>query len=174
MADAESIVLCVADPDSQVDLVSEMAVDPMEGEQTWPTDEELAEATSNAGTIFMYKKYLKFFFMNLGVYCQDKNMLFTHTAMVKSKTMVRVPKGTSSYQAAWITDAPVIEESDGSEASEDYADNMVNILCTFHCICLRCNFCFDFLGQPVNFKRLLRYNRELLWAYTCTYTCHMQ
>ncbi len=37
-------VLGVADPSKQESLDSEAVADPMEGEQTWPTEEELAEA----------------------------------------------------------------------------------------------------------------------------------
>lgn len=44
MIDAEIRVLSEADPDIQETLISTNEVDPMEGEQTWPTDEELAEA----------------------------------------------------------------------------------------------------------------------------------
>ena len=37
-------VLGAADPDQQESLESEAIPDPMDGEQTWPTEEELAEA----------------------------------------------------------------------------------------------------------------------------------
>ena len=40
-----------ADPGHQVSLVAEVAPDPMEGEQTWPTEEELAEADGESETI---------------------------------------------------------------------------------------------------------------------------
>ena len=36
--------MVVCDPGRQQDLVAEAVVDPMEGEQTWPTEEELKEA----------------------------------------------------------------------------------------------------------------------------------
>lgn len=39
-------VLARADPQKQESLQSEFVPDPMEGEQTWPTEEELAEAES--------------------------------------------------------------------------------------------------------------------------------
>ena len=68
MAEAEK-VLATADPARQTSLESEVVPDPMEGEQTWPTEEELEEAEK------------------------------------KSKLVKRVPKGTSSYQAAWIVDS---------------------------------------------------------------------
>lgn len=37
-------VLMKADPDRQESLQTEVIPDPMEGEQTWPTEEELSEA----------------------------------------------------------------------------------------------------------------------------------
>lgn len=37
-------VLMKADPNKQESLQSEVVPDPMEGEQTWPTEEELQEA----------------------------------------------------------------------------------------------------------------------------------
>lgn len=37
-------VLMKADPDKQESLLTEVIPDPMEGEQTWPTEEELSEA----------------------------------------------------------------------------------------------------------------------------------
>ena len=37
-------VLMKADPDRQASLQTEVIPDPMEGEQTWPTEEELSEA----------------------------------------------------------------------------------------------------------------------------------
>ena len=44
MADPDVRVLGVADPRKQVSLQAENEPDPMEGEQTWPTEEELAQA----------------------------------------------------------------------------------------------------------------------------------
>ena len=37
-------VVMKADPDKQESLQTEVNLDPMEGEQTWPTEEELSEA----------------------------------------------------------------------------------------------------------------------------------
>lgn len=37
-------VLMKADPERQESLQTEVIPDPMEGEQTWPTEEELSEA----------------------------------------------------------------------------------------------------------------------------------
>jgi len=80
----ESKVLGVADPQLQTSLQSEVEPDPMEGEQTWPTEEELAEAEEEA----------------------------------KQKTVKRVPKGTSDYQAAWI-----LPDSDEEAEQEEDADS---------------------------------------------------
>ncbi|XP_067940216.1 pre-rRNA-processing protein TSR1 homolog [Watersipora subatra] len=93
--DMESVgpaLLAQCDSRRQESLASVIDVDPMEGEQTWPTEEELAESVANA-------------------------------AVEKTKTVVRVPKGTSSYQATWIVDAPVVsDESDTEDESENSMD----------------------------------------------------
>ncbi|KAG7249048.1 hypothetical protein CRUP_022072, partial [Coryphaenoides rupestris] len=68
-------VLMKADPARQESLRAEAEVDHMDGEQTWPTEEELHEAEESR----------------------------------KTKRLMKVPKGTSDYQAAWI----------GEEADED-------------------------------------------------------
>ena len=65
--DLEPMVLQV--PDQADSLESQNEPDPMEGEQIWPTDEEITIARSEI------------------------------------KRTRRVPKGTSSYQAAWIIDS---------------------------------------------------------------------
>ena len=44
MEDSEVRVLDVADPKKQESLQSENEPDPMDAEQTWPTEEELAQA----------------------------------------------------------------------------------------------------------------------------------
>ena len=49
MTESEAALLAEADPHRQEDLIAENAPDPLEGEQTWPTEDELAEATANAG-----------------------------------------------------------------------------------------------------------------------------
>ena len=49
MTESEAALLAEADPNRQEDLITENAPDPLEGEQTWPTEDELAEATANAG-----------------------------------------------------------------------------------------------------------------------------
>lgn len=47
----EDAILAVADPTKQESLQSENVPDPLEGEQTWPTEEELADAASAGGLI---------------------------------------------------------------------------------------------------------------------------
>lgn len=83
MAEVEEAVLAVADAARQVPLETQAVPDPMEGEQTWPTEEELAEAENSA------------------------------------KVKKRVPKGTSSYQAAWIVDSGDEQDDDDDEEDED-------------------------------------------------------
>ncbi|KAF3847572.1 hypothetical protein F7725_020600 [Dissostichus mawsoni] len=83
-------VLMKADPSCRESLQAEAEVDPMEGEQTWPTDSELLEAEEAR----------------------------------KSKRVMKVPKGTSDYQASWIVDEE--EEGNGEideESSEEDDDD---------------------------------------------------
>lgn len=80
-------VLDTADPNKQETLQSEVIPDPMSGEQTWPTEEELAAADD----------------------------------LVK-KTVKRVPKGTSEYQAAWILNSD--NEGDEDDESDDQDDDI--------------------------------------------------
>lgn len=82
----------LAEPDErQESLVTEVAVDPMEGEQTWPTEEEMAGGEG----------------MVTGEEGADG-------AAATGSRVVRVPKGTSSYQAAWFVD-----EEEGGESGPD-------------------------------------------------------
>ncbi|XP_010140436.1 PREDICTED: pre-rRNA-processing protein TSR1 homolog, partial [Buceros rhinoceros silvestris] len=80
-------VLMKADPNKQESLQSEVVPDPMEGEQTWPTEEELAEAEAS---------------------------------LKANRRVVKVPKGTSKYQAAWIVD----DGEEGSEKDDDDEDDI--------------------------------------------------
>ena len=43
-------------------------------------------------------------------------------ALEKKKTIVKVPKGTSSYQAAWIVDAETSEHEDDDDSDDDEED----------------------------------------------------
>ncbi|RIA99286.1 hypothetical protein C1645_684977 [Glomus cerebriforme] len=94
--DKDSIqILHVADPELQDSLISENEPNFMENEQTWPTEEEMIEM-------------------------EDALPGTTPKKIVK-----RVPKGTSSYQAAWIIDS----ESDDDD--EDYSDEDGDINMTY-------------------------------------------
>ncbi|KAK3858486.1 hypothetical protein Pcinc_035329 [Petrolisthes cinctipes] len=77
-----------ADPTKQESLTSTNEIDPLEGEQTWPTREEEREAEMAAA-------------------CNTK------------QTTRRVPKGTSSYQAAWIVDSDDDDEYDDEDEEDD-------------------------------------------------------
>ncbi|XP_039987550.1 pre-rRNA-processing protein TSR1 homolog [Xiphias gladius] len=86
-------VLMKADPSRREGLETEAEVDPMDGEQTWPTETELLEAEEAR----------------------------------KNKRVMKVPKGTSAYQATWIVDGD--EEENGEtdeESSDDDDDDMMD------------------------------------------------
>nr|XP_061797807.1 pre-rRNA-processing protein TSR1 homolog [Nerophis lumbriciformis] len=87
-------VLMKADPTCRESLQSEAEVDPMDGEQTWPTESELLEAEEAK----------------------------------KNKRVMKVPKGTSDYQAAWIVDDDEENCDLDEESSEDdeYDDDMMD------------------------------------------------
>lgn len=82
-------------PDQQESLVAENEIDPMEGEQTWPTDEEIQEAECNT--------------------LVHAHLVVNFQKGPQKKTK-RVPKGTSAYQAAWILDS---DEGSGHESFEE-------------------------------------------------------
>ncbi|XP_013867928.1 pre-rRNA-processing protein TSR1 homolog [Austrofundulus limnaeus] len=85
-------VLMKADPSCRESLQSEAEVDPMDGEQTWPTETELMEAEEAR----------------------------------KNKRMMKVPKGTSDYQASWIVDKDDEDEDDIDEESSDDDDDVMD------------------------------------------------
>uniref|UniRef100_A0A672HA17 Pre-rRNA-processing protein TSR1 homolog n=1 Tax=Salarias fasciatus TaxID=181472 RepID=A0A672HA17_SALFA len=78
-------VLMKADPSCRESLQAEAEVDPMDGEQTWPTETELLEAEEAR----------------------------------KNKRVMKVPKGTSDYQATWIVD----EEEENGDVDEESSDD---------------------------------------------------
>jgi len=78
-------VLMKADPSCRESLQTEAEVDPMDGEQTWPTESELLEAEEAR----------------------------------KNKRVMKVPKGTSDYQATWIVDEDDENGDVDDESSED-------------------------------------------------------
>uniref|UniRef100_A0A3Q2NUP6 Pre-rRNA-processing protein TSR1 homolog n=1 Tax=Fundulus heteroclitus TaxID=8078 RepID=A0A3Q2NUP6_FUNHE len=79
-------VLMKADLSTRESLQTEAEVDPMDGEQTWPTEQELLEAEEAR----------------------------------KNKRVMKVPKGTSDYQASWIIDE---DEEENGEADEESSDD---------------------------------------------------
>ncbi|KAI8340516.1 hypothetical protein BC941DRAFT_370793 [Chlamydoabsidia padenii] len=91
-------VLDTPTPEEQDDLVAENEPDFMDNEQTWPTEEELAEADERVRR--MQRK-------------EDQ------------ATKKRVPKGTSSYQAAWIFDDDD-DYSDIDDEDDEDADMKVD------------------------------------------------
>ncbi|CAG6001285.1 unnamed protein product [Menidia menidia] len=88
-------VLMKADPSCRENLQAEAEVDPMDGEQTWPTESELLEAEEAR----------------------------------KNKRVMKVPKGTSDYQATWIIDEDEengdIDDDDESDDDDDMMDDAV-------------------------------------------------
>ncbi|KAL7848859.1 hypothetical protein SRHO_G00204820 [Serrasalmus rhombeus] len=82
-------VLMKADPSQRESLQAEAEVDPMEGEQTWPTESELQEAEEAR----------------------------------KNRKVVKVPKGTSDYQATWIVDDAEENGDDDEEEDDVYSSD---------------------------------------------------
>ncbi|KAI8337479.1 hypothetical protein BC941DRAFT_396298 [Chlamydoabsidia padenii] len=85
-------ILDTPSPEEQDDLVAENEPDFMDNEQTWPTEEELAEADERVRRM------------------KNKE---------DQATKKRVPKGTSSYQAAWIFD----DDEDYSDIDDEDDDD---------------------------------------------------
>lgn len=82
-------VLMKADPEKRESLQAEAEVDPMDGEQTWPTEAELEEAEDG----------------------------------IKNRRVMKVPKGTSDYQAIWINDDAEGEEEEDDDDDVDSCDD---------------------------------------------------
>ncbi|ORE10704.1 DUF663-domain-containing protein [Rhizopus microsporus var. microsporus] len=105
--EVDAAVIDTPKPDEQDDLIAENEPDFMDNEQTWPTEEELADADERVRRM---------------------------QAMETDGNTKRVPKGTSSYQAAWIVDdddqnysEDEFEDEDGNDAmmTEDADDDIV-------------------------------------------------
>lgn len=108
MMSAAMATLAEPDPLLQEPLVSENEVDPMAGEQTWPTEEELQDGEHRQREAMM----------------GDDAAFFAdgqHSTANKKKK--RMPKGTSAYQAEWILDEEE-EEEEESDLDEDGDDGM--------------------------------------------------
>ena len=78
-------------------LQMEMPIDPMSGEQTWPTEEELHNADL------------------------EERVRRAKAQSKRDEQLVKAPKGTSSYQAAWIADED--GEDDNHDGSDDSGDD---------------------------------------------------
>eukprot|EP00039_Didymoeca_costata_P021614 m.2603 g.2603 ORF g.2603 m.2603 type:complete len:809 (+) comp2553_c0_seq1:104-2530(+) len=91
-------------PELQESLQSEVPIDPMAGEQTWPSDQEIRDA-------------------------REETMLGNEESIPESKgKLVRVPKGTSSYQASWIVDAFDLEEEEDNDNKDGLSDEDMETL----------------------------------------------
>ncbi|KIP06509.1 hypothetical protein PHLGIDRAFT_128227 [Phlebiopsis gigantea 11061_1 CR5-6] len=91
--DVEPSLLAEPDAEDADSLVSSNEPDDLANEQTWPTEEEMADSSRAMG---------------IGGAIPDAREGTT------PKAVRRVPKGTSEYQAAWIVD-----QSDGEDVEED-------------------------------------------------------
>ncbi|KAJ1551509.1 hypothetical protein HK096_009670 [Nowakowskiella sp. JEL0078] len=94
----EDLDVFYPDKDKQESLLTENVPDPMEGEQTWPTEEEIEEADERVKAMSDQMERTKF---------------------LKKKL---VPKGTSAYQAAWIIDSEP-EDNDDEDEDENMNDS---------------------------------------------------
>lgn len=92
--EVDAAVIDTPKPDEQDDLIAENEPDFMDNEQTWPTEEELAEADERVRRM---------------------------QAMETDGNTKRVPKGTSSYQAAWIVD-----DDDQNYSEDEFEDENEN------------------------------------------------
>jgi pre-rRNA-processing protein TSR1 len=105
-------VVAVPRPDLQQSLDSEVPLDPLAGEQTWPSDEEIAESRAMSGS------------------GGAAGEAFAPPPEPAAR-LVRVPKGTSSYQASWIVDVVDFEgdaaaEADGAGRADGGSDAEMN------------------------------------------------
>ena len=124
--DIEPTLLAERTPDDADSLVSTNEPDTMANEQTWPTEEEMADAPANNGAVIP-----------------------DAPAGTTPKRIKRVPKGTSEYQAAWILDD---DDEDGDDllasqfasAKSSSQDNgySLNSLDLTRLRVLFCSFCF--------------------------------
>lgn len=101
----EPKVLVVADESLRESLQSEIVPDPLDAEQTWPDEYDVKE---NAQRSFRLRCILAICWWNDLV------------AVKKVSEKRSVPKGTSSYQAAWIVDL----EQDSIGGSEEESDEV--------------------------------------------------
>ncbi|PPQ63684.1 hypothetical protein CVT24_004569 [Panaeolus cyanescens] len=94
--DQEPVLLAEPDPSSADSLVSSNDPDDLQNEQTWPTEEEMKGQIEDTG-----------------VDLPDANNGTT------PKTVKRIPKGMSEYQASWIVDDDDVEDGDQEHDTQD-------------------------------------------------------
>lgn len=103
----------IAEPDtSDADsLVSTNVPDDLEGEQTWPTEEEMANAPANG--------------VGIDEHIPDAKAGTTPKRVTKAAGKTKkVPKGWSAYQAAWIVDDEEEDEGEGEGEDEGYGEDV--------------------------------------------------
>ncbi|KAI8905054.1 hypothetical protein EDD86DRAFT_212143 [Gorgonomyces haynaldii] len=88
--------------ENQDDLVSENEPNPLDAEQTWPTEDEIMEAEERV---------------------RDQEHMQVEEPFEGPVHKKRVPKGTSSYQAAWIVDDVSDEEVSSDEEMTEIQHN---------------------------------------------------
>ena len=92
--DMAAAVLAEPDAALQEPLQMEIPIDPLAGEQTWPTEDELHHADL------------------------EERLRRARAHEQRKEDFVRAPKGTSSYQAAWIEDTAGADH-DGDDGDDD-------------------------------------------------------
>lgn len=95
----EATVLAEPDPSDADSLVSSNDPDDLANEQTWPTEEEMRASENVMGVI-------------------DDDLPDAQVGTTP-KTVRRIPKGMSEYQAAWIIDDDEDEDGEGDGEGGD-------------------------------------------------------
>ncbi|ORX69579.1 DUF663-domain-containing protein [Linderina pennispora] len=91
--DSEPTLLDEPNPELQDSLVAANEPDQLNNEQTWPEDDEMAG------------------------WKEQMQQMEEEEARMQAERVIRVPKGTSTYQAAWIADE--LDEDDESDSGSD-------------------------------------------------------
>lgn len=128
-------VLQEADPEMRENLVAENELDPLDAEQTWPTDQELMDAEQRVADGMHERDETPFDMMDedkLDVPSTESvdngPMDLTRISGARAPPapgMKRVPRGTSSYQAAWIVEE--VQESDAEDMDEDASEEEMEL-----------------------------------------------
>ncbi|KAH7916985.1 AARP2CN-domain-containing protein, partial [Leucogyrophana mollusca] len=106
--DVEPALLAEADPAEADSLVSSNDPDDMANEQTWPTEEEMHGPRGDADAD--------------GQGDADGERLPPARKGTTPRTIRRIPKGMSEYQAAWILDESEDEDEEGGEGGGEGGD----------------------------------------------------